>query len=138
MAEINLISSDKRFSHLRKPLEQTAAGVFKFLKMSVASVDINLIGAAAMRKINRTYRGKDEVTDVIAIEKPSGFPTTSEGFLGEIYLNPPCARSRGHALEYLLVHGILHLRGFNHLHKNDKIEMEKLEKKILAWLANTY
>ena len=138
MAVVNLVSLDRQFAQLKKPLGQTATRVFQFLKMPRAEIDIYLIGASKMRKLNREYRQKDETTDVIAVEPPQGFPPVSPGYVGEIYLNPPCARRKGYSPEYALIHGILHLKGFNHKGKSDKIKMEKLEKKILLWLANTY
>lgn len=138
MIGVNLVSLDKRFEHLRRPLGRKAAGVFKFLKMSDASVNIYLVNASRMKRLNREYRRKDTVTDIIAVEQPRGFPLIPPGLIGEIYLNPPCVERKGYSIEYALVHGILHLRGFNHLGKSDKIEMEKLERKTLAWLANTY
>ena len=138
MAGVNLVSLDKRFEHLRKPLGQTAVRVFQFLKTPDAKVNIYLINAAGMRRLNREYRQKDMVTDVIAIEQPQEFPSTPPGLIGDIYLNPPSVGRKGYGLEYTLIHGILHLKGFNHHGKSDKMEMEKLEKKILLWLANTY
>jgi probable rRNA maturation factor len=138
MTGVNLVSLDKRFEYLKKPLGQKVAGVFKFLKMPDASVNIYLINAFGMKQLNREYRRKDTVTDVIAIEQPKGFPPIPSGLIGEIYLNPPCVKKKGYSIEYALIHGILHLRGFNHLSKSDKIEMEKSEKKILAWLTNIY
>lgn len=138
MADVNLVSLDRRFEYLKKPLGQTVARVFRFLGISHAGADIYLINAPGMRRLNREYRRKDEVTDVIAVEPPKDFPLISSGFIGEIYLNPPRAKQKGYGPEYALIHGILHLRGFNHEGKSDKIKMEKLEKKILLWLANTY
>ena len=138
MASVNLVSLDRRFDFLKKPLRQTAVRVFQFLKIPHARADIYLINAPGMRRLNREYRRKDETTDVIAVEPPKGFPSVPPRSIGEIYLNPPRARQKGYSPEYALIHGILHLRGFNHEGKSDKIKMEKLEKKILLWLANTY
>jgi len=115
MAGVSLVSLDRRFEHLRRPLGQTAVRVFQFLKTPEARVNIYLINAVGMRRLNREYRRKDKITDVIAVEQPKGFPSVPSGCIGEIYLNPPCVRRKGYSLEYALIHGILHLKGFNHL-----------------------
>jgi probable rRNA maturation factor len=138
MAGVELTALDGRFEHLRKPLSRSAAGACRFLGLSPANINIFLVNASGMKRLNLIYRQKNEVTDVIAVESPEEFPRTPADPIGEIYLNPPCARKKHRSLEYALVHGILHLKGFNHLNKNDKIEMEKLEQKVLTWLARTY
>lgn len=138
MAKANLVSLDKRFDTLSEPLRRKAAGVFKFLKKDRAVVDIYLVGATAMRNLNREYRGKDSVTDVLAVEFPRDFPPEEKGYLGEVYLNPPHIRKKGYSLEEALVHGILHLLGFDHERKGDNIEMREKEKEVLEWLTSTY
>ncbi len=69
-----------------------------------------------MRRLNREWRKKDKPTDVLS------FPSGERGFLGDLVIDVPYAarqaRSRGHSLErelqILLVHGVLHLLGFDH------------------------
>lgn len=94
---------------------------------------IYLIDGKAMRRLNREFRGKDKPTDVLSFEFPADFPVPKgeKRPLGEIYLNPAYIKKNGETLEYLLTHGILHLLGFNHIKKSDRIRMEKLEEKIL-------
>lgn len=83
-------------------------------------------GDAFMRRINLTYRRKDKPTNVLA------FPI-AEG-VGEIYLDIPYISRESakydHApkihLDYLFVHGLLHLAGYDH---GD--EMERLERKLM-------
>ncbi|MBU2101613.1 rRNA maturation RNase YbeY [Patescibacteria group bacterium] len=137
MVEVNLVSFDKRFDVLAEPLRQKAERVLRFLKEKNIVLDIYLIGASRMRKLNHQYRGKDSVTDVLAVEPPKDFPQLAKRAIGEVYLNPPCVRKKNYDIDYALVHGVLHLIGFRHERKSDKIEMEKREKKILQWLTNT-
>jgi probable rRNA maturation factor len=82
-----------------------------------------------MRSLNRRYRGKDRSTDVLA------FPANSaaEGFLGDIVISLPYAsrearrraEPRAREIDRLLVHGFLHLMGYDH--ETDSGEMEALE-----------
>ncbi len=75
---------------------------------------------AAMARLNARYRGKRRPTDVLSFPAPSVF--RREGILGEIAICGPVlreqAREAGHApareLDLLLVHGLLHLLGFDH------------------------
>ena len=51
--------------------------------------------------------------------------------LGEIYLNPEYIASHDEDLTFMLIHGFLHLLGYDHVKKNDRIRMESREKKLL-------
>lgn len=81
-----------------------------------ASLSLLFCGDARMRRLNREWRKKDKPTDVLS------FPSGETGFLGDVVIDVPYAarqaRSRGHSLErelqILLVHGVLHLLGFDH------------------------
>ena len=69
-----------------------------------------------MRALNRQFRGKDRVTDVLS------FPADSRGFLGDIVIaagvSKRQAREAGHSahteLRVLALHGLLHLLGYDH------------------------
>ena len=74
-----------------------------------------------MRRLNRTYRGKDKPTNVLA------FPLSKTS--GEIFINPSRAEPFGE--KHLFVHALLHLKGMRHGAK-----MEKLEKQILNGTSN--
>ncbi|PIR98186.1 MAG: rRNA maturation RNase YbeY [Candidatus Colwellbacteria bacterium CG10_big_fil_rev_8_21_14_0_10_42_22] len=138
MNRVNLFVLDKRFEKYAKPLKQKALRVFKFLQKRSCAVDIYLVSAPKMQELNKSYRDKDAITDVIAVELPVGFPQKDSSYIGEVFLNPPAVESKGYSLEYALIHGILHLLGFRHEKKSDKMEMEKQEKLILEWLNSKY
>jgi probable rRNA maturation factor len=69
-----------------------------------------------MRALNRQFRGKDAVTDVLS------FPSDARGFLGDIVIaggvSKRQARDAGHSpqveLRVLALHGLLHLLGYDH------------------------
>lgn len=132
-----LRSLDKRLVRLEKPLRKTAEGFFELHKSTrFARAEIFLVNALQMRRVNLRYRGKDEATDVVAVEAP-GFPGPREdNSLGEVYLNPASLRGKPYDIHYALIHGLLHLLGFTHQGKSDKMEMEKLEKEALIWLEH--
>ncbi len=71
--------------------------------------------------------------NVLAYPWPAGFPRpeTANQFIGEIFINPQYIRAEGQSVLFMLVHGFLHLRGYDHKKKNDTIAMEKEEQRLL-------
>lgn len=113
---------------------------------AIPAIDVTLriVGAAEGRRLNRAYRGKDSATNVLTfryrrIARGAG----REAQRGDIVLCHPVvvreARTRGKALAahyaHLVVHGMLHLRGFDHARSRDATRMERLEATILARLG---
>ena len=104
-------------------------------------VDLLLTGDDAMQVLNRDWREKDKPTDVLSF--PSDDDAFEDGFLGDIALGYGVVHADMDKLErpfdahysHLLIHGYLHLLGFDHETENDAAEMEPLETKILAELG---
>ncbi len=103
------------------------------------AVDVSLVGPTVMKKLNGKYRGKDYATDVLSFGAPLKF--RAHGYLGELVICSSVlrrqARERKHKpeleLEILLVHGVLHLLGFDHeLGARAALVMRKWESKLLG------
>jgi rRNA maturation RNase YbeY len=85
-----------------------------------------------MRTLNRRYRGKDRPTDVLAFPADGG----AAGFLGDIVISVPYAarearrreETRGREIDRLLLHGFLHLMGYDH--ETDQGQMDALEGRL--------
>ena len=75
---------------------------------------------------------REKRVSVLAFPEPRNFPhpEKSAKFLGEIYINRDVAKGNEDALVYLLIHGLLHLLGYDHRKKSDTMRMERLEKKL--------
>lgn len=129
-----VVALDKRYKKLEKDLTSKAGKILLFLKQDGIGLEIYLVSSARIRTLNRQYRGKDAVTNVLAYEAPKEFPRIKPRFLGEIYLCPSYIGKHGEDIQSLLAHGILHLIGFNHASRSDKIVMEETEKKLSVWL----
>jgi rRNA maturation RNase YbeY len=69
-------------------------------------------------------------------EKPFPMPDIKEKYLGEIHLNPFYIKSKGEDLLFMLFHGLLHIAGYDHKKKNDRIRMEKKEIIIFSKYKN--
>ena len=107
-------------------------------------IDVALIDDRAMRRLNRTYRGKDKSTNVLSFPaEPSGPGTAKRRVLGDIALALGTLRREARAqgksppdhLSHLMVHAVLHLLGYDHESDPEAEHMEALERKALAGLA---
>lgn len=119
---------------------RTIQPVWRALRRLVAipkpwqQISIAVVGDAKMRQLNQRYRQQPTVTDVLS------FPYGADG--GEIVLCYPQAKRQAHAkqvplqreLNWLLVHGLLHLLGYDHERARDALVMRPLEQAILAYV----
>lgn len=94
-----------------------------------------------IRKLNKEYRKIDKETDVLsfAFEDNDAIKTKDVRLLGEIYISIDKANDQsveyGHSLtrelSFLLIHGFLHLLGYDHMNKEDEDIMFKMQEEIL-------
>jgi len=109
------------------------------LSTAGGEVAILLTDDAAIRALNRHWRGIDRATNVLSF--PAAKPG-APGFLGDIViayetLERECDEEDHeflHHLAHLAVHGLLHLLGFDHQQESEADAMEGLESKIMARL----
>lgn len=102
-------------------------------------LSIVLTGDARVRRLNRQYRGKDKPTNVLS------FPTGAEAapLLGDVVIAFGVTRreavSENKALSahltHLVIHGVLHLLGYDHGRDKDAVVMERRESAIMARLG---
>lgn len=116
------------------------------------SVCVRVVDAAEGRALNRQYRGRDKATNVLSFlaDLPPGLPAQVQAQmpLGDLVLCWPVvvaeAERQGKALEdhcaHLLVHGMLHLLGYDHEEADAAVAMEALEVAVLAqfFVADPY
>ena len=94
------------------------------------------VGPRAMQLLNRNYRGRDYATDVLSFPY-GGDKVEGEPFLGEIVIAPSVAVEQARRfrtktnteIRRLLVHGILHLLGYDH--ETDHGEMIQLQARLM-------
>ncbi len=63
------------------------------------------------------------------------YPDNPGEFLGELYLDPDYINSQGQNLQFMVIHGFLHLFGYDHRTRNDTIKMRKREQYLIKKLA---
>jgi probable rRNA maturation factor len=92
---------------------------------------VELVAPERMRELNRTHRGKDEATDVLAFPLDGAGETAGPREIGDVVICPEHTRD----LDEAVVHGVLHLAGYDH--ETDSGEMLALQAQILASLRET-
>lgn len=119
-----------------------ACGVTRACTVSVSVVD-----ADEMRALNAEWRGIDAPTDVLSFECDSPFgddvPAGEEVELGDIVLAPAVIAAQAPAFgnteveetRLMLVHGLLHLIGYDHVDEEGALAMEERELAVLRALA---
>lgn len=98
---------------------------------------------AQLHELNREYLDIDAPTDVLSFPASETDPETARRYLGDILISIPRAEAQayaaGHALEaevqLLVVHGVLHLLGYDHAGVDDKARMWKAQVEVLERLG---
>lgn len=107
-------------------------------------VSVALADDAAVRDLNRQYRGKDRATNVLSFASDDGEPAGGAPWLlGDVILAHGVVKDEAAAqgktlaahLSHLVVHGVLHLLGHDHEDAREAEQMETLETAILARLG---
>jgi probable rRNA maturation factor len=96
-----------------------------------------------LHELNRKYRHTDTTTDVLSFPSGEVDPETSTLYLGDVVISLPRAQiqasTEGHPLaeelQLLVVHGILHLLGYDHEKAKDKKKMQITQDTILKQLG---
>lgn len=122
---------------IREALKQSEAEV-----IGVTEVSVVLTDDAEQRELNRQWRGFDKSTNVLSFPQIEPFSPVI-GLLGDITLARETVQAEADEMgitfeahfTHLVVHGFLHLLGYDHIEEVDAEEMEGLETEILATLG---
>jgi probable rRNA maturation factor len=114
-----------------------------------AEITVRLVKTEEIIHLNQTYRKKNKPTNVLAF--PSTLPfeiQMKRPFLGDVVICPQVLDKESKELHktleehwaLILIHGILHLLGYDHIKDDDALLMQTIEIKLLAELgyANPY
>ncbi|WP_035238731.1 rRNA maturation RNase YbeY [Desulfobacter vibrioformis] len=123
------------------PLYKKTEQILNALGCDNHELSIVITDDAQVRDLNRTYRGKDAPTNVLSFPMQEGeFSDITPGLLGDVVISLDTARaealeagiSTDERMSQLLIHGILHLMGFDHELGED--QTRKMEEKSLELL----
>ncbi|NQV47163.1 MAG: rRNA maturation RNase YbeY [Rhodospirillaceae bacterium] len=125
---------------------KAALAVLATTTYEAGEISIVLSNDDQVRTLNRDYRGKDKPTNVLSFASlDAGAPTPANApvLLGDVIVALETARDEAdsegktlsHHLSHLIVHGVLHLLGYDHQEDKAAHEMEELETAILESLG---
>jgi probable rRNA maturation factor len=126
-----------------RALKKIGQAILAVVGEAEAELSLALIGNAEMQKLNRRYRRKDYPTDVLSFPM-EGRPPAGHRLLGDVVISVEKARqqakergrTRDQEMVTLLIHGIVHLLGYDHERSaKDARVMKRLENKIYRRLC---
>ena len=126
----------------RAELRQWTRTVLRHLNQERAELSLALVTDPEIHALNHRYRGKDKPTDVLSFPLADALQPS---LLGDVVISIETAarqaRRRGHSLreelQTLLIHGILHLLGYDHeVSRSEAVRMRRKEREIKILLAN--
>ncbi len=147
MNKIIVTNLNKKNIFSEKKIKGVTQEFLRLLKKKNCCLDVFLVTSSKMKFLNKKFRNKNKTTSILTFVEPVNFPHPESKlkFLGEIYLNADSRglntdkRGRGlrksalsQRLSALLAHGLLHLFGFQHTKKDDRIKMEAKEKFLIS------
>jgi probable rRNA maturation factor len=125
----------------------TGAALLEDLPLERAELSLVLADDAMVQELNRQYRGQDKPTNVLSFaaldDEDAPEPEDGPLLLGDVIIAYETTAAEAQAegksltdhLSHLVVHGVLHLLGFDHMEEDEAEEMEGLESSILGMLG---
>lgn len=146
MAQIEVFTEGVKLPYgevTRQKIKKIAAAAADRLVLNSARITIIITDDAYIRTINKEYRSIDRPTDVISFaNRDNPFPDidASQEEIGDIYLSIEQAERQSHEyrvsltdeMKRLIIHGILHLVGYDH-ERSDEDEEVMLQKEDELW-----
>lgn len=143
------ILHDNQFNNLPKSdeIHQWLSLVLLHEKIYSASLSLTYLSLDDMQSLNHQFRDKNSPTNILSFPfiAPPGLPDDAidDNFLGDLIVCPDVLvkeakdqeKRLNHHQTHILIHGLLHLIGYDHISREDREEMEALEIKLLQQLA---
>ncbi len=135
-SSIQVLNTQKQFRIYSGPVAEYCRELLRVLNCPEHALTVAFVDAAAIKELNLRYRGRGYATDVLSFGY-DGEVIDGRPFLGEIVLAPEIAwrqarRWRGRPereICKLLMHGILHLLGYDH--ETDAGEMNSMQRRLM-------
>ena len=119
-------------------IRQSLNRIVRYLECGNKEVSLRLVDNGIIREINRQYLGRDYATNVMSFSLSEGeFGNINPSVLGDIIISVEKALSDARKarmnfydeVDFLMIHGLLHLTGYNHEDNADAEETSRMEKK---------
>lgn len=134
MKNLSVFSSLKLID--KKKVHQLVKAITDDLKFNIVNLEINFINSVEIHLLNKKHLNHDYTTDIITFDYSDDF----ESLDGELFISVDDAKSNSkkykvtlnEELARLVIHGILHLLGYDDQITTDKIIMKRMENKLLS------
>jgi rRNA maturation RNase YbeY len=133
----------RRSRALAARLARHARRLLRGLRLDRAELSVVLVSDREMQALNRRWRRRDRPTDVLSFAQREGAGGAPDGLLGDVVISLDTARrqarergeSLGREADRLLVHGLLHLLGYDHERSaSEARRMQRRERALARWL----
>ena len=139
--KIEISNYTRKYRINKKELKQLIEQVSKLTDCREGTISISFVGKKRIRAINRRFRGKDKATNVISFPFMDNLP--KEKIIGDIIICPSVASKEARKygnnfvdyVAFLLIHGFLHLLGYDHIKEKDRLIMERKEEEIFRSIS---
>jgi rRNA maturation RNase YbeY len=123
-----------------------ASTTLDILGFEFNEVSVVLDNDEQIRILNKTYRDLDEPTDVLSFSSGEIDPDTGSRYLGDVVISFPRAKvqavEQGHSIKkeltILIVHGLLHLAGYDHANSKQEKELFSIQNEIIDELSTDW
>lgn len=120
-------------------LERTSSLVFQTITKKELIISVSFTNNTNIQRLNKKYRRVDEPTDVLSFAMNEKFPDDRLKLLGDIVISVEQATNQAKVINaplneeisLLLIHGILHLLGYDHDSKKKREQMWKVQDNLL-------
>ncbi len=109
--------TEKEWEKIKKIIKREV----KKRKINIKELNVILVGADRIKKLNKKFLNRDKKTDVISFNL---------GETGEVYICSDYVKNKKDFLK-LLFHGFLHILGFDHKSEKERITMKKMEESLI-------
>ena len=137
---VSVAMRGRRVPSLAARLGRVARRLLRRLGRAETELSILLVDDREMRALNHRYRGIDRPTDVLAFAQSEGGGAVPDGLLGDVVISVDTAKrqareighSLGHEADRLLIHGLLHLLGYDHERSAAEARRMQRRERLLA------
>ena len=133
----------RRAPALAARLARNARRLLRALRLGDAELSLVLVSDRQMQALNRRWRARDRPTDVLSFAQREGPGGAPDGVLGDVVISVDTARRQaaergstlGREADRLLIHGLLHLLGYDHERSDAEARrMRRRERALARWL----
>ena len=138
------IHADPDHKHILHDLEKVAHATLSFFDIPGGHLTLAFTDDDHIQELNKEFAGVDHPTDVLSFPDGDTDLETGEIYYGDVVISIPYAerqaKEAGHPLRseltLLIIHGILHLLGFNHEEEDERRKMWSVQDEILTQLGS--